>query len=418
MENKMKRYLGDLYTENHLHNFIRYWMKAAEGSGDAWRKKNDLDCLYFGGDLRADTLMSAWTPVKWVADCLNREYGKQFYKRRKDTKDPHHDLKLLLEDTEAYLPPKHELVQLLNEFLELAEQRCNYILLPDRQMNPDRYRIERKGGETLWLFDEVPALLYHIFMRDTLEKYFTDFYDAVRWVEREHLEIGYTQEPIAPLHVRPLVPGMRPGEAKWLTEEREIAEALKYMIRFLKERKVLLQEQEETALSVRGQQAKTPVTIEGAPMETSPAGSDSEELVYEVICYLKKWKLWDGRTGIYAGGKEYCYQTGRQPCFCGLEDVTEKEGGDIQEKMKVYIGDNYEDRGIYVRRANPQQIFDMYIGERVSQLLLEKVYRTKTDPFGEGKMTEQMISEFNEILARHRLRYEMISRQHLSCYRI
>lgn len=254
MENKMKTYLGEQYTENHLHNFIRYWMKASEGSGDAWRKKNDLDCLYFDGDLRADTLMSAWTPVKWVADCLNREYGKKFYKKRRDAEDPQHDLKLLLEDTGAYLPSKHELVQLLNEFLELAEQRCNYILLPDRRMNPERYRMERENGETLRLFDEVPALLCHIFMRDTLGKYFADFNDAVRWVEREHLEMGFTEETIAPMYVRPLVPDLNPGEAKWLTEEREIAEALKYMIRFLKERKVLLEQPERGMKYPRAQE--------------------------------------------------------------------------------------------------------------------------------------------------------------------
>lgn len=75
----LKEYLGNDYSNNHLRNFCLYWM-GEEGSGDEWRSKNDPDCLYFNGDLRADTLMSAWTPIKWVADCLNSEYGIKFRK--------------------------------------------------------------------------------------------------------------------------------------------------------------------------------------------------------------------------------------------------------------------------------------------------------------------------------------------------
>ena len=79
MKNMMKEYLGNDYTENHLKNFCLYWMKAAKGYGDEWRAGNDLDCLYFDGNLRADTLMSAWTPIKWVADFVNSESGIKFY---------------------------------------------------------------------------------------------------------------------------------------------------------------------------------------------------------------------------------------------------------------------------------------------------------------------------------------------------
>ena len=105
MRNMMKEYLGNEYSSNHLWNFCLYWMRALKGSGDEWRQKNDLDCLYFEGDLRADTLMSAWAPVRWVAECLNKEYGMKFYKRAKYKKDADYYLKLLAEDRDAYLPP-------------------------------------------------------------------------------------------------------------------------------------------------------------------------------------------------------------------------------------------------------------------------------------------------------------------------
>lgn len=235
MKNMMKEYLGNNYSNNHLRNFCLYWQKAAGGRGDEWRKDNDLDCLYFDGDLRADTLMSAWTPIKWVADCLNSEYDIKFYKKRKDSDDPSRDLKLLAENRDTYLSPKHELVQLLDRFLELAELRCNFILLPDRKMNPARYKTYVTGKE-IWFFDEVPATLYHIFKKETLGRYFDDENEAAAWVRREKLEMGFYEGRLEKEYVIPLIHDLHPSKAKWLTEEGEIKEALTYMVELLKNR--------------------------------------------------------------------------------------------------------------------------------------------------------------------------------------
>lgn len=258
--NMMKEYLGDEYSSNHLKNFCLYWMKGRETEPaydkyedsesfrkdfDEWRKKNDLDCLYFGGDLRADTLMSAWTPISWVANFLNREYGMKFCKKAPD--DPNHYLRLLAKDRDAYLPPKHELVRLLDRFLELAELRCNYILLPDRAMNRARYNCEVKGIGRVRLYDEVPPMLYHIFDRDWFGKYFeqadtesgvksVQTIDAVKWVKRERLEAGFRDGMIDQNHVIPLLKDLHPGKGKNLKEEAEIREALTYMINLLEAR--------------------------------------------------------------------------------------------------------------------------------------------------------------------------------------
>ena len=261
MRNMMKVYLGNDYSDNHLKNFCLYWMKGRETEPeyvkyedsesfgkdfDEWRKKNDLDCLYFGGDLRADTLMSAWTPISWVANCLNREYGIKFCKYGADG-DPNHYLKLLADDRDAYLPSKHELVRLLDRFLELAELRCNYILLPDREMNRARYNCEVKGIGRVRLYDEVPPMLYHTFDRDWFGKYFeqadtesgvksVQTIDAVKWVKRERLEAGFRDGMIDQNHVIPLLKDLHPGKGKNLKEEAEIREALTYMINLLEAR--------------------------------------------------------------------------------------------------------------------------------------------------------------------------------------
>ena len=253
-QNMMKIYLGDSYSGNHLKNFCLYWMKGRETEPkwenteegkeryDRWRAMNDLDCLYFAGDLRADTLMSAWTPIKWVADYFNRDYGMIFSKKAKG--DPDYYLKLLADDRDAYLPPKHELTLLLDRFLELAEQRCNYILLPDREMNCARYNCN-VNGRNVRLYDEVPATLYHIFDKDWLGKYFgqtdEDGISATKWVKREHLECGFENGIIDRVHVIPLITGLAAGDAKMMTMETEIREALKYMIKFLEARQLALE---------------------------------------------------------------------------------------------------------------------------------------------------------------------------------
>ena len=254
MKNMMQEYLGKEYSSNHLRNFCLYWMKARAtmpkyedcsdkekytADFDSWRSENDLDCLYLNGDLRADTLMSAWTPIKWVADCLNRDQGLKFYKTRKGTGDPSYDLKLLAEDRDVYLPPKHELVQLLDRFLELAELRCNFILLPDRHMNTERYKTYISGKEE-FLYDEVPATLYHVFEKETLGKYFDDEAETVSWIKREKLEAGYRDGIIDKEHVIPLIKGLDPKISKWPVTEEEISEAYIYMIGLLENRQELL----------------------------------------------------------------------------------------------------------------------------------------------------------------------------------
>ena len=231
-KNMMQEYLGEQYTSNHLRNFCLYWLRAAEGSGEEWRKINDLDCLYFEGDLRADTLMSAWTPVKWVVNFLNKKYNMNFCKQPKY-------IKLLAEERDTYLPPEHELVKLLDEFLELAEQRCNYMLLPDRKMNIERYTLTI-NDKSMKLYDEVPATLYYIFEKDGLGRFFKDEDEVKAWVKRECLEMGFEGGNICQEGVRALICGLHPSEAKYFTEEEEIKEVLLYMIDFLKKRQEAL----------------------------------------------------------------------------------------------------------------------------------------------------------------------------------
>ena len=144
--NKMREYLGSAYSENPVVSFCRYWLGPTHP-----RESNDLDCIYMNGDLRADTLVSPFTPLKWVLKSLNP--GMVASKQRSF-------LEFLEKDVDRFLPPGNELTGLLYSFLGLAMLRCNSILLPDRQMNPSRYMLD---GVTL--YDLVPSTLFYIFVK-------------------------------------------------------------------------------------------------------------------------------------------------------------------------------------------------------------------------------------------------------------
>ncbi|MBP3810724.1 MAG: hypothetical protein ILA15_08385 [Clostridiales bacterium] len=186
------------------------------GQYDEWRVENDLDCLYYDGNLKADTLMSAWTPIKWVADCINRNSGKRFWKPNERNGYDLSDLELLVADREKYLPSDNEMVMLLDTFLELAELPCNYILLPDREMNNKRYTFSEEPR--IQFFDEVPATLYNLWEKD-----------------------GFRSGVIGQEQVIPLIPGLHPSQGKWLYDKKEIKAALYYMVRLLSQRKQRLE---------------------------------------------------------------------------------------------------------------------------------------------------------------------------------
>ena len=251
MENKMNEYLGDEYNyRTPVKNYLKYvlkglktkpaWENTAEGRKrfDAWRKENDLDCIYFGGDLNADTLISAWTPTKWVLDLLNEEK----FRKPATWDDPNRSgFEELLANTDKYLPPEHDLVKRLNYLLYLTEKKCNYIILPKREMNRARYSMNVNGGK-LELFDEVPAMLWHVFDPETLGSFFAnedgsfDEAKVVSWIREEHLTMGFEHGIVAQDKVRPLIHGLAPKDAKWLKDEDEIRHALDYMNRFLEQR--------------------------------------------------------------------------------------------------------------------------------------------------------------------------------------
>ena len=228
LENKMKTYLGENYSENSIRNFLKYWQMPSEP-----RESNDLDCIYLNGDLNADTLVSFWTPLKWVLQILNPD--ERFLKTNTEGVDPFLYLKKFETDLDKYLPRNDELVELLYKLASLAETRANVFRLPDRAMNGSRYR---------YYYDEVPATLYNVFERGRFHNYFKNDDDAREWIFEQDLQVAFKDENIEKTNLRPLLPGLPLYAPIWPETRNDVKTILDEMIYILEARYKLMCEKE------------------------------------------------------------------------------------------------------------------------------------------------------------------------------
>lgn len=217
----MKNYLKNKYSDNHIINFINYWIDSYGKP----RENNDLDCLYFAGDLHADTIFSVWTPLKFVLDYLNP--NERFYKTN-NYGNPHKFLTKIKYNIDIYLPCENKLVQELYCFAQLAETRSNYIKWPALGINGQRYNDD---------FDQMPPALYKCFPGEKYSAYFNNNeMKLLEWIENEKLKMLFQEESLKKEDIKPLINIMKPYESKWLTEKNEILEMLQNYNYILKER--------------------------------------------------------------------------------------------------------------------------------------------------------------------------------------
>lgn len=226
MKNMMKEYLGNDYSENSILNFLTYWQKPYKA-----REINDLDCIYLNGDLNADTLVSFWTPLKWVLQILHPQ--EKFYKTNRNGGDPFFYLKKLENDIDRYLPRNDDLVQLLYTLASLAETRANVFRLPVRCMNKARY---------CYFYDEVPATLYNVFEGGKFHHHFKSDEDILNWIIEQDLQVAFIDGKIKKDNLRPLLPNLPLREAIWPKTRKEVQAILEEMIYILYARYRLMSE--------------------------------------------------------------------------------------------------------------------------------------------------------------------------------
>lgn len=222
----MQVYLENQYDDNnHILNWLRYWKKgdckAEYRNIEEWRKHNDLDCLYYANDnnvLFSDTIISMWQILTMVFNCLG--YGK-FKKNSHDIEN----IINIIENDLSFLQKK--LVEKLNDLSYKAEQRCNYMLLPDRRMQIRGFLYA----------DQLPPTLYQCL---DINGRFVVFFDKLtpeEWIKREHLESAFYENNISIDAIKPITRELSPKRCiKGTKKPDRIESVIDYSIAFLSKR--------------------------------------------------------------------------------------------------------------------------------------------------------------------------------------
>lgn len=164
---------------------IEYWINYV-GTGDEYRKKNDLDCILTNENLFADTLFSLWLPLRYTLNHCGCERWKMWLEKMPSNfkfKDYDKFMEDLLENIELYLPECEETL-LLVELFKRGGCRENVIILPYRRWNNIR------GGAPY--YDYIQHFLFDMF--NTEDEKFLAAIEA--WIKREHLEMLFLNENI------------------------------------------------------------------------------------------------------------------------------------------------------------------------------------------------------------------------------
>ena len=147
-----------------------------------------------GGELKADTLFSLWTPLKQTILRLNDEETIQSVGNISSKYDFLHEL-IKDDNIEKLLPVGESVVQHLSVLFGLGMGRGNVFILPDRQLNSARAKKP--------YYDYVPVFLLEAFPGGAFADYWDGPEDYLQWIHREHLEVFFNGE-ISPDHIRDL----------------------------------------------------------------------------------------------------------------------------------------------------------------------------------------------------------------------
>ena len=213
---------------------IRYW-RDYTGTGDLYRKKNDLDCILTDGNLSADTIFSLWLPLRYTLNyygCDLWDNWKDFEAeklrpKRLGLKDCPDFLNTLIENIDVFLPPMG-LTIMLSELFELGQQRCNVMILPYRSWN------SRRGCSPYWEY--LPHFIYDLMNTDS-----PLFLQALHtWIKCEHLEMLFINGKLEKNNLKDLAG----TGAVWKHAPTEInvEQLLHNYIEILKERKLIMED--------------------------------------------------------------------------------------------------------------------------------------------------------------------------------
>jgi hypothetical protein len=150
---------------------------------DEFRLQNDNDAKFYyekklkrEDALKADTIFSFWTPY---CRLLKLEADWKVYKNARTIKT----LEALLKQIKAtwensYTVKINEINDKLESFAKVCYTKGNYMLLPERQMNIQRYRVTE---------DRIDSTLYECFDKGALSKFFESNDSLITWITEQNL---------------------------------------------------------------------------------------------------------------------------------------------------------------------------------------------------------------------------------------
>lgn len=161
---------------------------------DRFRSLHDRDCMLTGGNLKADTLFSLWTPLRHTIVRLN---DRETIQSVGDISGKYRFLREFIkgDNIEKLLPESESIVQKLSELFALGVGRENVFLLPERQLNCARARRP--------YCDYVPVMLFEAFSGGAFSAYWNSQEAYLQWIDEEHLEMFF-EGGISPEHIKDL----------------------------------------------------------------------------------------------------------------------------------------------------------------------------------------------------------------------
>lgn len=204
----------------------------SQSEKDEFRLLNDNDAKYYYEEchmekenaLKGDIIISFWTPycrllkleANWTVSRNAKTIGT---------------LEALLKQIKAtwennYTDKIRTINKNLEEFAKVYYSKGNYMLLPTRKMNPQRYRIAE---------DRIDITLYECFDKGTLAKFFNTDKDLNSWISKEKLEKMFENKKVSKENIKWLTKESKP---KWISEMSadEIYEYINNSILLIKER--------------------------------------------------------------------------------------------------------------------------------------------------------------------------------------
>jgi hypothetical protein len=168
--------------------------KGNEKLHDNFRKENDLDCQLTEGNLKADTIISLWLPLRFSLVRLN---GYSILNKIGNINNKMDFLNEFIKyDLQEFLPVNEPVVIKLSELFKRGMKRENVMILPNRTINCER------SSEPY--FDYMPHFLHDCFQGGYFSKYFSNDDELDKWIEIQHLKMFFESEPIRKFKIKDL----------------------------------------------------------------------------------------------------------------------------------------------------------------------------------------------------------------------